>query len=116
MSDVVTVVGDASVKDLEGLRAVMDELSSTAQADEPGTLLYEWYLSEDGTTAWFLERYADSAAMLHHLGHFGERAEAFLAAADLGTINVLGNPSVEVREAFAAFAPAVHSLQGSIHR
>jgi quinol monooxygenase YgiN len=55
------------------LRALMTEMVDATRAGEPGTLDYEWYLSEDGRRLHIYERYADAAATLVHLGNFSDR-------------------------------------------
>ena len=45
---------------LDAFKALMNEMVAATQADEPGALNYEWFISEDGTTCHIYERYADS--------------------------------------------------------
>lgn len=92
---------------LENFRTLMHEMvESTRQ--ESGTLSYESFLSEDGSTCHLHERYADSAAALVHLGNFGTKfAERFLACVQPTEFTVYGDPSDDVRQAVAGFG-AVH--------
>jgi quinol monooxygenase YgiN len=88
---------------LEALRELMGELVASAQS-EPGTLIYEWFLGDGGTTCHVLERYADSAAALLHVSKFGEQfAERFVALAPPTGVTVYGDPSPEVRGALDGF-------------
>ncbi len=103
MSDAVSWVLMVNVKDgqLDVFRALMDEMVAATQA-EPGTIMYEWFVSDDGGTVHVYERYADSDATLAHLGSFGANyAERFFAAADATGFYVYGNPSAAAREALA---------------
>jgi quinol monooxygenase YgiN len=68
---------------------------------EAGTLQYEWFLNEDESACVVYEEYEDSAAVLAHVDN---------CAAPLGTLDevggdckmqVLGNPTPELREATA---------------
>ena len=91
---------------LESVRAVLEEMVTAAQG-EPGTLSYAVYVSEDGQTITFYERYADEAAVLAHQTHFGERfAERAMEAGMTCTrITVLGSPGEEVRKTISACHP-----------
>jgi quinol monooxygenase YgiN len=62
--------------------ALMNEMINATRANEPGTLNYEWSTSADGAVCHIFERYVDSAAVMTHLGAFGEKfADRFLEAA-----------------------------------
>jgi quinol monooxygenase YgiN len=88
---------------LDEARALMSEMvASTRQ--EPGALVYEWFLSPDGQVCHLCERYADSAAALEHLESFGANfAERFLACFAPAAFYVYGDPSDEVREVLDGF-------------
>src|SRR5262249_41849628 len=58
--------------------ALMGELVETTRENEPRTLDFEWWTSTDGRRCHMVERYADSAAAMSHLGAFRDRfAERF---------------------------------------
>ena len=84
MSDSVSFVVELEVKpdQIDELRDVMDAMATATQTDEPGTLDYEWFLTEDGTACHIFERYADPEAAVAHSATFPEelsqRAQAFL--------------------------------------
>jgi quinol monooxygenase YgiN len=90
------------------VRALMEEMVAATQANEPGTLNYEWSFSEDGTTCHLYERYADSAAAMIHAGTFGARfAGRFLEVLTPTRFTFYGSPGQEVRDAAAPFNPVV---------
>ncbi|MEZ5277354.1 MAG: antibiotic biosynthesis monooxygenase [Opitutaceae bacterium] len=92
----------------ETLRALCAEMSKATASNEPGTLIYEWYISPDGTSCHIIESYADSAAAMVHIATFGEKyAERFLDCLEPTGLAVYGNPSEEVRSALAGHG-AVH--------
>lgn len=67
---------------------------------ESGCLTYDWYITDDGTEAHILERYADSGATMQHLATFGEKfAERFFACVSPVSFVVYGNASDDVRNA-----------------
>ncbi len=98
-------------------RSLMAEMVAATKADEPGTLDYEWSLSDDGRRCHIFERYADSAALLTHLGTFGKRfASRFLAILTPVRFVVYGAPSKEAREALAGLAPDYMTPAGGFSR
>jgi len=98
-------------------RALMAEMVSATQANEAGTLDYEWSVSEDGRRCHLFERYVDSDATMTHLATFGERfAARFLEILKPVGFVVYGSPSAVVREALAAFGPAYMQTVGGFSR
>jgi quinol monooxygenase YgiN len=88
---------------LDAFRSLMEEMVEATRS-EPGTLVYEWFLSEDGTLCHLYERYADSKAALVHLGNFGAKfAERFLACVDPTDFFVYGDPDAPAREVLLGF-------------
>jgi hypothetical protein len=71
---------------------------------ESGTLAYEWFLSDDKNTCHLYERYADSNAVMAHLGNFGSKfSSRFLGYVEPTSLCVYGEPSDEVRSALKGF-------------
>ena len=104
MSEAVSWLLAVSVKDgqLENFRTLMDDMVSSTK-EEPGALIYEWHVTDDGSSVEIYERYADSAATLAHLASFGANfAERFFGAVDPVSFHVYGNPDDATREALAA--------------
>lgn len=98
-------------------RALMREMVTATEADEPGTLDYEWSLSADGTRCHTFERYADSAAVMAHLGNFGAKyAERFLAILTPVGFTIYGAPDAGVKEALAGFQPTYMQAVGGFSR
>jgi quinol monooxygenase YgiN len=88
------------------LKALMEEMVVATQADEPGTLNFEWSTSPDGKLCHLHERYVDSAAAMTHVAAFGERyAARFLEALKPVRFVVYGAPTQEVKDALAGFQP-----------
>ncbi len=113
MSDAVHWVIELDVKDgqLDAFKALAQEMSEATQANEPGTTHYEWFANADGKSIHVCERYADSAAVMVHLGTFGAKfAERLLACVEPARVMVYGNPSAEVRDALAGLG-AAHMTQ-----
>lgn len=87
-------------------RVLMAEMVSATQANEPGTLNYEWNTNVDGKLCHIYERYVDSAAVMTHLGTFGEKfASRFLKILKPVRFVVYGSPSAAVKDALAGLNP-----------
>jgi len=90
---------------LETFEKRAQETTAGVRANEPETLCYEWYVSDDGTDCYLVETYADSKAFLLHLSHLRKRRPK---TPDVGTIMevlVLGSPNAQAREALSGMGP-----------
>ncbi|MCB0035834.1 MAG: antibiotic biosynthesis monooxygenase [Anaerolineales bacterium] len=96
MSDVVFWMLELTIAEgkLDTLKSLLAEMSEATQANEPGALNYEWYISADESKCHILERYADSAALLTHLGNFSKNfASRFMGILTPTKMTVYGNPN-----------------------
>jgi quinol monooxygenase YgiN len=107
-----------AVKDgqLDPFRALMNEMVTATEA-EPGALIYEWFVSDDGSAVHICERYADSNATLVHLGGFAEHfAERFFSMVDPTGFFAYGSPSDACREALTGAGAQFMSPCGGFAR
>jgi quinol monooxygenase YgiN len=101
----------------ENVKVLMSEMVASTDTNEPGTLSYEWSISADGNACHIFERYADSAAVMTHLGTFKERfMERFLAAMEPQRLLVYGSPSDEAKEALSGFGAVFMTPVGGFTR
>lgn len=110
MSDNIFLVVEVAIKagEFDNFKVVLKDMVDATQADEPNTLNYEWFISEDKKNCHICERYADSAALMVHMKNLGEKFMGrLLATADLTQVMAYGNASVEVKEVLRGFG-AVH--------
>ncbi len=99
------------------LRDLVAEMVSDTQANQPGTLDYEWSISADGKQCHLFERYVDSAATLTHIETFGkEFAGRFLEIFKPVRMVVYGSPNAAVQDALAAFQPVYMQFAGGFSR
>ncbi len=83
----------------EDLQALVTDMAARTQADEPGALNYEWQVNDDMTECHIFERYADSGALMTHLGNFQEHfAGRFFDILEIKRWTVYGNPTDQVKE------------------
>src|SRR6476469_1323813 len=118
MNDQVSWLLELAVKpgELDNFKGVIDEMIESTRA-EPGTLMYEWSINEDGSVVHGYERFADSGAAVAHLSAFGEKfAQRFLAAVDPTRLSVYGTPSEDAKEALGAFGPVYLAPIGGFAR
>lgn len=75
----------------ELVRQAVDYVS----ASEPETLIYDWYVSDDGTSARIYELYESAEAVLTHLGGkaVSEILPSIIEFAPLTRIEAFGKPS-----------------------
>jgi len=100
---------------LENFRAVARDLIANTEP-EPGTLGYEWALSDDGTVCHIYERYQNSDAVVAHVKGFGAYAERFIQACRPTRFHIYGSPSAEVKAMLADFSPVYFPLLGGFSR
>ena len=118
MSDTVSWNLQMSVREgqLSEARELMAEMVESTRG-EPGTLGYEWFLGAGGTVCHIHERYADSDAVMVHLGNFGAKfAERFLQCFEPTDLYVYGEPSDEARAALDALGAVYLGTFGGFSR
>ena len=104
MSDTVSWVLTLSIEEdqFENFTALMEEMVAHTK-NEPGTLAYEWFVSEDKRSVHIYERYQDSEAAAIHNAGFGKNfAARFMSASKATGFYVYGEPSDAVREQLGA--------------
>ena len=72
--------------------------------DEPGTLEYQWWISEDGERCLLKETFDASSSLMTHLGNVGPTLPNLLAIAP-----ITRKPQLETSSAAACPAPSDHS-------
>ena len=91
----------------EGKTDAFKELIKTAiekvRSNEPDTLTYEFYFSDDETKCYALELYRDSQAVLTHMEDVSELLQKILAIAQLTSLEIYGDATAELKEALASF-------------
>jgi len=100
----------------EDLKTLMPELVE-ANRKEVGMLTQEWAISNDQQVCHIYERFQDSAALMTHMQLFGENfAKRFFEILKPTRIVVYGTPSVEVKDALAAFSPVYMGPLGGFRK
>jgi len=94
---------------LENFLKVTGGLTAMVEANEPDTLAYEFYVSDDGTEAYAVSTFRDSEAFL---AHESRAWDAGYDEPDFGPLTavVLGSPSAEAREVLTWLKPKYFPL------
>jgi quinol monooxygenase YgiN len=87
----------------EEYKKLVQEMSRAVEANEPGTLHYQFYLNRDETKCIVNEIYANSEATLAHIN--GVASQTILPkihnVSRISTLEVYGNPSEELQKVLA---------------
>jgi len=101
MSDHIYWTLDLEVREGKSgeLKTLMKEMVDATKANEPGTLNYEWTVSDDNRRVTLYERYADSAAAVIHLKTFMKSfAQPFMTCLEPKRLVTHGTPSDELKK------------------
>jgi quinol monooxygenase YgiN len=96
-------------------KALSERLIESSQ-EEPGTLHYEWSLSEDGEVCHVHERFADSAAVKIHGQRSHELVGKLMTVSKPLSFALYGAPDAEVKQMFAAMNPLLTKPLGGFGR
>jgi hypothetical protein len=86
---------------LDAFKGMATDYAASTEANEEGTLRYQWYLNAEGSKCILVEKFASSEALLTHLGNVGPTLPNLLAIAPITRFEVVGEPSDEVRNALS---------------
>jgi hypothetical protein len=78
--------------------------------DDSGALQYDWFFNADETTCVVRETYADSAAILAHLGLVADVLGPLIELGGGIEVEAFGSPSDELLKAAEPFHPTVYSF------
>ena len=106
-------IGDGET---EKFKEMASGFVGSVQNDEPNTVTYQWYLSDDGKKCLLHEAFTDSDALLQHLANVGPTLPDLLALAPITRVEVFGTPSVEAREALDGLGAAYFPHLGGFQR
>ena len=101
----------------EDFKTLAAEMIEAAQHNEPGTLNYEWAISDDRQVCHVYERFRDSVAVMTHMEHFNANfAARFSETVKLARFVVYGTPSAQVKDALAGASPVYMAPFGGLSR
>lgn len=87
---------------LAEFKALISRIVAATQL-EPGTLIYEYSISEDKSTVHILERYQANSVVSHVDTTFAPFGERFLELCTITSLVVYGTPDAQVRKRLDPF-------------
>jgi len=99
----VTVVIHWSFQDREQFESMASDMATASRA-EPGTLIYDWYVNEDGTSGALLEQYESQQALNDHIAGpvFTDIAPRYRGVARAQSVEMFGAVGMERNEILRA--------------
>ena len=90
---------------IEEFKKLIQEMSRMVEANEPDTLIYQFYLNKDQTQCVVYETYVNSDAAIAHNNSVASRTilPRILSLAKINRFEVYGNPNEELQKLLASF-------------
>ena len=112
-----TLLVDFDIKPgkLNDFKAAAAALFAKTQS-EPGTLRYEYFLSDDGTSNMNIEVFADADAFVFHNRNVADLVPALMEAVDKLSIAVIGDANDDLRAELSDVETKHYDLLGGIDR
>ncbi len=88
----------------EEYKRLVEQELELVRANEPGTLALDIYVNSDQSEAVYVERYANSEALLHHFRNVAELMAPVLATGTFEGV-ILGEASDELKAAIGEGGP-----------
>ena len=100
MSSAIVTDFQLSIKEgqVEAFKAFVNTMIEVTDANEPNTLVYEWFINEDGSECHLLETFRDSDAFMTHLGNVGHMFDTLFQFATMTRAKIFGSPSNELQQ------------------
>ena len=101
----ISYLVECSINDgkLDEFKAKAATYIDAVKSGEPGTLVYKWWIGDDGKRCLIQESFESSEALMTHLGNVGPTLPELFAIAPATRLQVFGESSDEVRAALADF-------------
>lgn len=98
--------------DVEGLRDFAGRATAMVKEKDPGTTIYNWMVSEDGSMVINEDGFDSTESLLAHLANMAEAGyiDEFMARVEVQAVRVLGEVDDAAREALAAFGAQHYSV------
>ena len=96
---------------IEEFKKLVQEMSRMVEANEPDTMVYQFYLNKDETKCIVHETYTNSEAVLAHNNSVASqtRLPKVFSVSRISRFDVYGNPSKELQKALTSFSPQTHN-------
>jgi quinol monooxygenase YgiN len=88
----------------DAVKDVVHRCVARVRENEPGTLQYDWYATEDGSRCIVFDTYKDSDAALFHMESLGPLMNELIGLGNLA-LDIHGEPSDQLIKAVAPMNP-----------
>ena len=104
MSNHIVTDFELSIKEgkLDDFKAIVNTMIEMTDVNEPNTVVYEWYINEDGSECHLLETFKDSEAFVTHLGNVGHMFDTLSQFATMTRAKIYRSPSDELKQSLAS--------------
>ena len=91
----------------EEYKKLVQEMTRMVEANEPDTMVYQFYLNKDETKCIVHETYTNSEAVLAHNNSVASQTilPKIFSVAKISRFDVYGNPSEELQKVLASLMP-----------
>jgi quinol monooxygenase YgiN len=114
----VSYILEFTIKDgeVDTFESLSSGYIASVKENEPDTVVYQWYLSEDKKRCLLHETFSGSEALLNHLTNVGPSLPELLAIAPITRLEVLGSVSDDARTALSQLGAVHFSHLGGFDR
>jgi quinol monooxygenase YgiN len=118
MKKYIRAIAEVSIPEgkINEFKKLAAEIIDKVVANEPKTLSYEYFLSNDATKCYVVQLYKDSEAVMAHLGNIGDLAGPLHEVAPLNGLMIFGSPSDELRQALEPVGPKIFEHWNGVTR
>ena len=111
----MTAYVELEITDYKTFEQLVKDWSVTEQGCS-GTLMFEWYISENKSQATLIETFADEEAQAVHMKNIETYGETFMACTNPQKFTYLGAVTDAVKERVAAFGFTYQVMLGGFRR
>jgi quinol monooxygenase YgiN len=120
MSEIIHIKAEFIIEknNLEEYKRLINEMSISVMANEPDTINYQFFLSEDETVCMVHETYKDSQAALHHNDGVAPKVllPQIFKIAKLNRLDVYGTPNQDLKRILLGINYRAFSLIAGFRR
>jgi quinol monooxygenase YgiN len=102
----------------EEYKKLVQEMTRMVEANEPDTMVYQFYLNKDETKCIVHETYTNSEAVLAHNNSVASQTilSKIFSVTKISRFDVYGNPSEELQKVLASFGVQTYDLFAGFSR
>ena len=102
----------------EEYKKLVQEMTRMVEANEPDTMVYQFYLNKDETKCIVHETYTNSEAVLAHNNSVASQTilPKIFSVAKISRFDVYGSPSEELQKVLTSFNPRTYNLFAGFSR